>query len=293
MRLRDIPPRLVIAIQQRRCVPFIGSGFSKQADANHFPNWNQLLERMIRIAEAKCHISKSEARSLDALLKKNRHLMAAESLKSKLPRDLYYSILEEQFDPPNVRPSRVHNLLLELNPQLIITTNYDRLIEDSYAHAARKAMTVVPYSDAAALQRRLQEANIRNRPFLFKIHGSIEDTASIILTENDYRRLMYDERGYTTVLSSIFIHFVVLMLGFSFNDEELILFLGQIRHALKGSANPDYIMLPKKEVSDTEIERFRNDFGLEVITYSSSNKHEEVTSFLSQLVKCYREQNNG
>lgn len=152
-----LPDRLVEAVKSRRCVPFVGSGLSKQADPVHFPNWTELLQKMTREGSAHSHISGPEAKSLRALLRKNRHMMAAEALKNRLPRDFYLSFIEAQFDPRDVEPAPIHSLLFELYPRLIITTNYDRLIEDAYAAMARKTMPVIPYSDAAAVQRQLQD----------------------------------------------------------------------------------------------------------------------------------------
>ena len=214
---------------------------------------------------------------------RGRHLMVAEALRSKIPLDFYHSFLENQFDPPQAQPSPAHRLLLLLQPRFLITTNYDRLLENAYANMSRKAMTVLDYSDSGAVQRKIQDERHKERPFLYKIHGDIEDTASIILTENDYRRLLYDELGYQTVLASIFIHFVVLFLGFSLSDDELLIHLAKLRHALKGASYPDYILFSDKNLNRIEIERFRNDFGLEVILYPHDANHTGLVNFLEEL----------
>lgn len=267
MKSFKIPERLIAAVCERTFVPFIGSGFSKQADKVHFPNWTELLKRLIISGREAGYLQENVAKNLLHLLSGNKHLMVAESLKSKLPTDFYNNFLESEFDPPDIFPSKAHSLLFDLNPKLIITTNYDRLIENAYASKAQRSLTVIPYSDSATVQRRLQDDKYRQRPFLYKIHGDIEDVSSIILSENDYRKLLYDQLGYQTVLSSIFIHYTVLFMGFSFSDEELSLLLGKLRYALKGSANPDYILLQEHECNPVEAERFRCDYGLEVISY--------------------------
>jgi hypothetical protein len=279
-----IPNRLIEAARNRRLVPFVGAGMSKQADPQHFPNWTELLERLIEASQRASYLSTDDATLLQSMLVSHRHLMVAESLKSRLPIDFYASFLESQFSPPNIGPARVHKLLFDLSPALIVTTNYDRLIEDAYATTAHKAMTVIDYSDPGAMQRRLQDHNRVHRPFLFKMHGDIDDTRGLVLSESDYRRLLYDEQGYKMVLSSIFIHYVVLMLGFSFADEELNLTLGQLRHFLKSSSSPDYILLPHTAVNLLEAERFRKDFGLEVITYPATPDHRGLEDFLSNLI---------
>lgn len=281
----EIPDRLIKAAKNRQLVPFIGAGVSKQADQDHFPNWDQLLRRMIEGSVKSGYIEDATAKNLKEMLNKERHLMVAEALKNKIPRDYYFSFLEEQFDPPNVVSSEAHILLLELNPRMIITTNYDRLIENAYAKARSKALTVINYYDSPKVQRRLQDERYNDRPFLYKIHGDIEDVSSIVLAETDYRKVFYDELGYQTVLASIFIHYTVLFLGFSFNDEELVLHLGKLRHALKGETHPDYILFSGDFLNSEEVTGFRRDFGLEVLLYPADEKHTGLVSFLNELKK--------
>lgn len=267
-------------------MPFLGSGFSKQADPKHFPNWTELLTRMVKEAEHLGYIKRCDAKDLIVLLTKGNSLMVGESLKEKLPTDFYVSFLQHQFDPnKDISPSEAHKLVFKLNPRFIITTNYDHLVEDAYAHIERKTLTVMNYQTASLVQRRLQDDEHTQKPFLFKIHGDIELPSSIILTETDYRRLQYDEHGYKALLSSIFIHYVVLMMGFSLRDQEILLHLSHLRHALKGEQDPDYVLLADNSVTYVEIERFRKDFGLMVLQYPTDRTHSGVASFLRALVR--------
>lgn len=281
----SIPQRLISAIKEQRLVPFVGAGLSKQADASRYPTWTELLFEMIKHSRKNHHLSDVETSELREMLKKERHLAVAQHLKERLPRDYYIRFLEQMFDPPNALPANAHRLLLSLKPRFIITTNYDRLIETAYARDKQRALTIISYNDAAKLQRRLQEDRHPERPFLYKIHGDIEDVGDIILAEEDYRKLLYDAHGHQSVLGSIFIHFTVLFLGFSFNDPELIMHLGRIRHALKGMTNPDYILMEEKSVSSVESERFRKDYGLEVSFYPQRTNHQGLEEYLAELCR--------
>jgi hypothetical protein len=280
-----LPEKLLRAVKERRCIPFVGSGFSKQADPNFFPNWEQLLTRMIEHFESIGSLKKIEATELRLLLQKRHHLMVAESLKTQIPRDAYLDFLKKQFDPLNISPSDAHKLVFQLKPRMIITTNYDRLLEDTYAAVEHKAISVTYYNHPAQVQNRLNEDRYYDRPFLFKIHGDIEFPSEIILAESDYRRLRYNENGYRMLLSSIFVHYTVLLMGFSLNDEEILLHLGAIRESLKHEAFPDYILLKAGSLTSIEETRFRNDYGLEVIYYPSGKNHEGLAAVLSELVK--------
>ena len=85
------------------------------------------------------------------------------------------------------------------------------------------------------------------------------------------------------VLSAIFVSKVVLMLGFSFTDPELILFTEAMRDSLKYRSSPDYIFLPKGSKEEVEKKRLRDDFGIEAIEYRPSPDHREVLELLRYL----------
>jgi len=217
--------------------------------------------------------------------------MAAEALRGRVPLDYYYSFLAEQFNPPNSKPSLdIYEILFGLKPPIIITTNYDKLIENAYAQLHRKALTVKTYADAAGVQRRMQDSSGATKPFLFKIHGDIEDAGSIIFTETDYRKLLYDELGYKSVISSIFIHYTVVFLGFSFKDKEISLLLEQQRHFLKSEANPDYIIVPEGDLTSVEHERLRADYGLDVLYYKPAPNHRALKTLLSAIQRKVKQQ---
>ncbi|MBI4232493.1 SIR2 family protein [Candidatus Peregrinibacteria bacterium] len=279
----SIPDRLIVATRERRLVPFVGSGFSKQAGADKYPSWTELLLTMLRDAKRRGEVDAITERHIKSMIHKGQHLMAAEALKSRMATDAFATLMEESFAPQNVTPSHAHRTLLLLNPRMIVTTNYDRLIENTYAEIKRQAMTVITYDESAKAQRRLQDDKERERTFLYKIHGDVEDISSLILSETDYRRLLYDSAGYNAVLGSVFIHFVVVFMGFSLSDPELLLTLGRMRHALKSQNTPDYVIVPDDNINAVQIERYREDFGVETILYVSDLIHSGIVRFLRKL----------
>jgi hypothetical protein len=181
----SIPSRVIEAARQRRLIPLVGAGVSRQAGAD-FLTWPQLLERLRIDALHAGHIDDQEARGMRSLLDRGQYLMVAEALRASFPIDEYETFLETLFDPPNVRPAEVHRTLFKLHPPLIMTTNYDTLLEDAYAMEFQQAATVYTYRDAPVVQRHLQTSRTMHRPVIFKIHGSIDEPAEIILSERDY-----------------------------------------------------------------------------------------------------------
>ena len=276
--------RLIEAARQRNLVPLLGAGISRQANKSAFPNWRQLLDFLLSRALKKNYIKKPEGNEISRLLDKGQYLMVAEQLRYKLPTDEYTSLLKEAFNPVGAEPTEIHKAIFRLNAPLILTTNYDLLIEDAYAKVYGKTANVQSYRGSSEIQQSLQNRQLTDRPIIFKVHGSIDDPLSIILTEQDYRRLIYQEIGYRTVLSAIFITHVVLMMGFSFSDRELTLLLENLRVSLKSQTMPDYIFLPEDAVGEVESRRFREDFGVEVIPFRPTKGYPEVLQLINFLI---------
>jgi hypothetical protein len=282
--LSTVPDRLIEAAQQRNLVPLLGAGISRQAKRGAFPNWRELLVFLIDRALAKRYIKRPEEREMKRLLDKGQYLMVAEQLRYNLPTDEYTSLLKEAFNPEGAEPTEIHKAIFRLNAPLILTTNYDLLIEDAYAKTDGKTPNVYTYRGAPEVQQSLQIRQLTDRPIIFKLHGSIDEPSSIILTEQDYRKLIYQETGYRTVLSAVFVTHVVLMLGFSFSDRELTLMLETLRVSLKSQSSPDYIFLPEDAAGEVESRRFREDFGVEVIPFRPSKGYPEVLQLINFLI---------
>lgn len=280
-----VPVEVIRAAQRRTLVLLIGAGISRQT-GHPFPTWRGLLEIMIdySLDKKRKYINKGEAEELRSLLDRGQFLMVAQVLRKELPDEDYFGLLVENFMRNNVKPAAIHKALLYLNSPLILTTNYDNLIEDAYAEICGKKIHEFTYLKAGAIQTSFTTDQYRDRPTLFKIHGTILDPANIILTEMDYRKLTYDQLGYRAVLSAIFITRNILMLGFSLADRELTLLLETIRHTLGYRSTSHYIFLEADRVGDVETRRLKDDLGIEVIKYKPSKKYTEVLEFVNFIV---------
>jgi hypothetical protein len=280
-----VPTRLLEAARKHTLVPLVGAGVSRQAGAA-FPSWNDLLLEMAALAVARGYFTSQDGTELEALVKRGQSLMAAEALRFSFPVDEYETILEERFNPRGIQPAEVHRALFKLQPPVILTTNYDRLLEDAYAEEYRRAAQVLTYRDAVVVQKNLQSGRLpEDRPIVFKIHGTIDQPDGIILSERDYRKLIHNQPGYRIVLSAIFLTQVILMLGFSFADPELRLLLEEHRESLKNRAHPDYIFLARDAIGGLEARRLREDFGVQLIPYDASSGHPELLEFLKFLIE--------
>ena len=126
---------LVNDIANRRVVVFVGAGASKWAKTNDeqgFKDWFGFLE----------YASKSASPKIQKLVKERLEakdfLIASELLKTSLA-ERWTGILEAEYQKA-AETSRLHKAIISLNQRIIVTTNFDKLIENSWNEAKIQCM---------------------------------------------------------------------------------------------------------------------------------------------------------
>ena len=282
-----IPEGIIEAHETTTLIPFIGAGVSKFINKNLFPNWDELLAGLIQESSKNGYIEKSKQKQLDDLLNLGNHLTVAEQLKQDLPNDYYFDYLEKKFDVDSTDgfDFDIYLQIYQLRPPIIITTNYDRLLEDAYARIYRKNMDVKTYSEAIGIIKLLQRYRRTKGTTLFKIHGDVRDPQTMVLTEKDYRMVMYDMTDHRMAMSSIFAMNTVLFLGFSMSDKEMMANIDRQRHAMRYLDNPNYMLVREGSYNEIQRTRWRDDFGIHIIDYEYSEDHEGIHTWLKALNK--------
>ena len=272
-----IPTELFEAYKQGKCGVFVGAGLSRGAG---LPDWAGLLRSLIDKAEADYSIPKGKADDCRQLADDpGKFLMLAQEMKEILGVE-FKSVIEDVFGQDDLQPTQAHELLtsLVLN-KFIITTNYDMLIEKAFAKKEQYRQGY-KYYEAHALQRDLYKRAF----FILKAHGDAKTAPEhIILTDKDYRRVLYKEPGYQSALQSIFTMYSVIFLGSSLEDPELRLLLNYINAAFPEGGIPHYALMTTDQVGDTERGRWRKDYNMRIIPISSDDNYEDINRFLRFL----------
>ena len=117
-----------------------------------------------------------------------------------------------------------------------------------------------------------------------KAHGDAETAAEkIVLTDKDYRRLLYQEPGYQSALQSIFTMYSVIFVGCSLQDPELKLLLNYINAAFPEGGIPHYALMTHETTGVTERNRWRKDYNMQTISISADNNYEDINIFFKIL----------
>lgn len=273
-----IPDKLVEAYKEKRCAVLVGAGASAGAG---LPVWSQLLELMISEARKHLVIADDKAREYRQLVADpSKFLLIASGLKEDL--SVYFDeFVQKTFIAPKPAPTDLHKALVELERiQFVLTTNYDTILERVY-RTKDPDVSVCTFRDAGEVQRRLSKREF----FILKAHGDAAKVGSgIILTDADYRNILFQQRAYQSLLSAMFTMFTVVFVGASMTDPEVKLLLNYIADSFAPGSGPSHFaLMVEEDITGVEKDRWFKDLNVQLIPVSKTRKYAEVTEFLQAL----------
>ena len=175
--------------------------------------------------------------------------------------------------------NEIHQAILKLSPEHILTTNYDDLLDQAIQDGAHP-FSVVSQDD--------QFPYTKNVSLLVKIHGDLEGN-DFVLKEDDF--LEYSSR-YPLIeafIKSVFATKLVLFIGYSFSDPNLKMILQTVRNILGQHYQNAYLLSTDEELHDAQREYLKQK-GVVAINYSDVNM-DHIVSYLEGeniLKKNYR-----
>ena len=176
---------------------FVGAGISKSSETNSvkLPSWNDLIEDL-----------KSELE----IENESDYLKIAQLYYLAFGEFTYYKKLKEYF-PEHLSPSIIHKLIFDINPHVIITTNWDNLLEKSIQENAFIYDIVCSDND-------LVKSSMQNK--LIKMHGDFKNH-NIVFKEDDYLKYNLIFPLVENYVKSILSTHTVILIGYSYNDINL------------------------------------------------------------------------
>ncbi|MGW0044698.1 SIR2 family protein [Rhodococcus sp. NPDC003348] len=272
------PKDVINAIRRNDLVLVIGAGVSTNscsADGSRPPSWSSLIRELSKEASGSTNVDENVEKLLQAgsLLEAAERVTTMAHMKGRI-RDIQQKI-RELTDGRNgssaYMPNEWHDALMMLEPNVIITTNYDRLIE----RASLSGYQVHTYlSDTIGPEVR------RGDPILVKIHGSVDDLNNIVLTQTDYSTMHVKGRHALEVVQALFLTRVILFVGYSLTDPDIRLLL-QNTVGGRGQTPSHYLLTP--ELDDFQKQMLKDAFGVIPIEYSVAEDHTDGLAKLKDL----------
>ena len=183
------------------------------------------------------------------------------------------------FEGSTANVTEVHKRITEIPFKFVVTTNYDQLIENAYFPKFGRIPKIFTHQDTPDFADSLWKQEF----FILKAHGDISKKSSIILTEKDYRTIVYSSPGYRALLAAIFTTKTILFLGASLSDPEILLLLRSLHDAFQGSGQYHYALVSKGDLTETEANHWRKNYNVQCIQYEASAGHPEVLGFLDAV----------
>ena len=196
----NIPSEVIQALDEGRLAIFAGAGTSLSAG---YPCYAKLVESIAK----RCSVHSLPDGTFESklqILKNSGHDV--------------HTIAHEVFLEASIQPESkgIQRMLLELFSDYgsvkVVTTNYDRLFEI--------ATNFLGWDLPSRSTNNLGTA--KDFKGIAHLHGSINDNPRhLILTFEDYTRVYHNEPVAKTFLSSLLRNYVVIFIGYGFNDESI------------------------------------------------------------------------
>lgn len=232
---------LLDRLEAKECVPFLGAGVNATTSAYEgLPLGRDLVLRLLReltgcselafddIAQVTFHDSVATLTDLHRLALQDLPRVALH-LGLSVDRDHMLQLLMREIPDDQRTPSALLQVIAGLPLKLVITTNYDRLLERAFGarpHIVEVQQITFPRDERAAraLEGRLIDAD---GVVIYKIHGSFPSApgapaSRLVITEDDYIQFLTvvgrEIGGIPTVVKSRIQRNTLLFLGYSLED---------------------------------------------------------------------------
>lgn len=215
-------------LEKNNIIIFAGSGLSKSLG---LPDWNNMVIQTIK------NLNKPNLTPFINLLE-NQTMQALEVLEYlRKDKEEIHKYIRTKFKVEQNRNLQLHEKLLKLSNNKIITTNYD----DAFELASKNE--IIPSKPTSKYT--INEINKNTEGFIFKLHGSFDEPDNCIIFKDDYEKLYATQNNEAgpEKLKSLFANSTFLFVGFGFNDPDIDLIFDKMNKTF-GGFNKHFIVTP-------------------------------------------------
>lgn len=269
-------------LAQEDAVLFIGAGVSMWSG---LPSWPRLIDELAAFLDEEGLPSASvrEERARGDLLQ------AASLGIDRLTPSQFGVFIRRACRLGTARPHEIHRKIISLGPTCYVTTNYDDLIEQSLHRWKPNRSFRGPVTNRQ-LTGTADIIQARSSDFVFKPHGDVGDTESIILTHEQYRALLPDGELHRVLeaLKTLMLTRPIVYLGFGLRDPNFIFLKNLLANTFKGSARDHYAVMA--DTTEDEERFWLRHYGIHIISYRTTTlgggnrDHTPLLGMLDELI---------
>ncbi len=232
------------AIAERKLVVFAGAGVSIDSGV---PSWSTLINEL-----------RSE---IEIPANEEDFLRVAQMYYNERQQKEFIDKVRETLKHKKLRYNEIHESIFELNPEHIVTTNFDDLLEQvikakAYPFSIIKKDSEFPYG--------------RNTKLVVKVHGDL-DEGNLVIKEDDYLEYSNNHPLIESFIKGVFANKVVLFIGYSFSDVNLKIILQSVRNILGKDFQNAYMLDTEKCFHPAKRQYLKNK-GINVINYDDAGE---------------------
>ncbi len=212
--------QLVEQLEAGNVVPFIGAGLSV---AGGFPSWEDHLRTQGRTAGI-------DSAHIEELLASGQYEVVIAEIEASRGRDVFIQEIRDVFSKTG-EITDATLLITELFPDTVITTNYDRLLEQAFDTGATNAFQVINGLNALA-------EPCTDRVTIIKLHGDIKSAGQCILSKSQYDQAYGNGRielsfPIPKLLEYYYKNSSLLFLGCSLNNDRTVQVFREIKQGIE------------------------------------------------------------
>jgi hypothetical protein len=277
----DWPATLIREIVGERCIIFLGAGVSASSvgsDGTRPPGWAAFLKSASALI-----VDPEKRTAIDQLLEERKFLVALQAIKDNADRARYHQLLNQSF---NVQypPSRLHEILYELDAKVVITTNFDKIYEAyclSYRPGGQALHKIIDYrSDALADELR------DDTRLLIQAHGSINNIREMIFTRAEYHAAKRSYLPFYEVLKALFVTNTLVFVGCSLEDPDILLLLEDV-HIIGRHEKPHYALIKQGEANPFVAKDWLETYNIQLLEYGTN--YEDLIPNMEALLDAVNE----
>lgn len=282
-----IPQSLKEYLASNDVIPLIGAGVSmsvkKKDGSRAFPSWPELLNFAAERLEEERLLDDSQLVKL--LVKKGKFQQAAQEAQEQLSGRRWYDFMQSQFaidftqldDSCKALPQAIWQLSNRL-----VTLNYDKVLE--WAH--KESVNVCAFDNENTNQLAEFTRN-GSQEMLWHLHGKIDVPQNMVLTPQSYHRLYQENakeqyKEALTKLRELLSNKILLFIGCSLNDAELLAEVVKQNQLFDGNTGPHYALVRESDKLAIDAKLT----GIPVNTITFSDFGQPLIASVQQLAEC-------
>ncbi len=247
------------AYNQNKLAIFVGSGVSKNSN---LPDWGELIERL------KKELGTDES----------DFLKVAQLYYLAVGEATYLQNIKGYFDV-KAEPNNIHKYIFELKPKYIITTNWDKLLEQYDLKNGKQYKVVSSDKDLVA-------SNIDK--MIIKMHGDF-NSDKFVFKEDDYINYSKDFPLIENFIKSVLSTHTILFIGYSYSDINIKYIAKWIQNSSELQPPMFYLAFSENKYQD----RYLQNYKIETIVIPEYDKKDDYGYRSERFLKELSEYING